>query len=493
MPGLAHQQGAAHADLADTNTLDQGSDDASKRAATGMASDAAIRRMMQGDHKFADGGATTKAAPVPKPGDSGMVTADTKTQVDGKDVTIPKGTVVEVVKEDKTGLTVKVWGTFGGKQATIQAAEFKPEPALTHKEDPGHTQEPDDYSYQPYAGVLWNGTPKAGDVAQGYIGDCYLISAMGAVAAANPQAIMKLFSSTKPKQTSYTISLFLRDGKGGFSKHSVTVDTNLPSKLQGMQKESPVYGQLGKDLNDGQTPMWPALLEKAYAQLIGGYDQIGQGGYPERAMEAFTGVASTSEQVPQGDADVLAKFKEYQKAGKAVVCGTLDSKQATSKSGFEGASDGPYSMMLTNDTGDQVELVENSLSIYDQKNKAPRIHDDGNGGLTGGGVTGTVGYGWGATPNFTYPKDKGPAAAGDLQADYQWRGQLDKSLDVYANHAYMFESVTPDNKLIFKNPWGTDNPNPIAPADFKRLFIGIDANGVPKVPVTPPKKPAKNA
>jgi hypothetical protein len=208
-------------------------------------------------------------------------------------------------------------------------------------------------------------------------------------------------------------------------------------------------------------------------------------------MEAFTGVNSTAEGVPQQDADVLTKFKEFQKAGQAVVCGTLDSVQATAKTGFGGAGDGPYSMLLTNDGGDQVELVKSSLSISDTKGKAPVVTDDGNGNLVG--ATGTVGYGWGATPSFTYDAGKGPAAATDLSASYQWRGQLDKSLDVYANHAYMFESVTADGKLVFKNPWGVDHPNPIAPADFKRLFIGIDSNGVPRVPAEPSPGKQKNA
>ena len=420
----------------------------------------------------ADGGVNAAAAVTP--GQSGMLVKDIKTKLDGTDTTIPKGTFVEVVTVGAPGLTVKVWSSFGGKQAVIPPDAFSTEPALTHKEDPGHTQEPEDYTYQPYANPLWNGSPSAADVAQGAIGDCYLMSAMGAVAAANPQAITKLFSPTTPGASKYTVTLYVRDQNYKLVPKTTTVDAHLPS-----QNGMPIYGQMQKDLNDGKNAMWPALLEKAYAQLIGdtgGYERIGGGGFPGDAMAAFTGKESQDEAVPQDANAIVQKFRELQKAGKATVCATLGQKSASSKKGFTGSGDGPYSMKLTGDSGDGVELVQGSLKISDSKGKAPEATDDGAGNITGNGVHGQTGYGWNATPSITYDAGKGPAAAADLQADYQWRGQLDKAIDVYANHAYMFEQVTPDGKLQFKNPWGVDHPQPMTGDDFKRLFISITDN-----------------
>ena len=413
-------------------------------------------------------------------GESGMVAKDIKTKVGGNDATIPKGTFVEVVSVADTGLTVKVWSSFGGAQAVIPQAVFSTEPALTNKEEPGHTNEPEDYTYQPYGNPLWNGSPSASDVAQGAIGDCYLMSAMGAVAAANPQAIMSLFSPQTPGAAQYTVTLYVRDASYKLVPKTTVIDGHLPSR--GGQ---PMYGQMQHDLNDGKNPMWPALLEKAYAQLIGGaggYQRIGGGGFPGQAMAAFTGKESQDEAVPQDANSVVDKFRELQKAGKAVVCATLGQKSASQRQGFTGAGDGPYSMMLTGDSGDAVELVQGSLSITDSKGKAPAATDDGAGNITGAGVHGQTGYGWNATPKITYDAGKGPAAAADLRADYQWRGQLDKNLDVYANHAYMFQGVTPDGKIQFKNPWGVEHPAPMTGDDFKRLFIAItddDAQSTP--------------
>jgi hypothetical protein len=295
---------------------------------------------------------------------------------------------------------------------------------------------------------------------------------------------MKLFSPQTAGAKTYTVTLYVQDATGKLVPTKTTVDPQLPT-----QNNTPAYGMMQKDLNDKKTPMWPALLEKAYAQLIGGnggYERIGGGGFPADAMAAFTGKEADDQPIAEAAAGVIAQFQALQKAGKAVVCATLDHKDAASKSGFAGTDVGPYSMMLTDDGGAQVELVPGTLKISDSKGKAPVATDDSSGKITGDGVTGSTGYGWGATPNLTYDKDKSPGAATDLKADYEWRGQLDKSIDVYANHAYMFETVTPDGKLQFKNPWGTEHPQPMSGDDFKRLFIGITSDEAQPAPAPKP-------
>src|SRR5262249_24192155 len=105
---------------------------------------------------------------------------------------------------------------------------------------------------------------------------------------------------------------------------------------------------------------------------------------------------------------------------------------------------------------------------------------DGRGHFTGDAVaSSTIGYEDGSV-EITFKPGHAPASAADLAADYSWRGLLDVNLLVYAYHFYIFESITDDGKLIFKNPWGDMHPQPTAPADFRRLFQSISTNAVPK-------------
>ncbi|MSP60112.1 MAG: hypothetical protein EXR72_07175 [Myxococcales bacterium] len=450
-----------------------------KLQADGKASDAAIKRMIGSDEGAVGGDDGPAIAAHASVGDSGMLTAELKTKLDGNDVTVPKGTYVVVKQVKKDGLLCQVFSNFGGKEAVIPSASFKAEPALGHKSDVGHTTEPRDYGYQEYTSILWDGAPKPGDVAQGRLGDCYLIAAMGAVSAASPKAIMSLFSSHKPNQTTYTVNLYIDDGTGKMKQHPVTIDTALPTRVQDMQNQAPTYALMGKSMAKHDVPLWPALLEKAYAQMMGGYDIIGdKGGHADAAMEAMTGVKRGYEAKPSTESGVLAKFKGFQADGKAIVCGTLGSKQARSQGGFKGQGDGPYHADLKTDQGEGAEIIPGSLSISDKENKARRTRDDSTGKLTGGGH-GAVMYNRGNV-DVSYDKGGGPAAEGNLTADYEWRGTLDTKLNVHAWHAYIFESVTADGKLQFKNPWGVEHPLPITPADFLRLFTGINVNNVPK-------------
>ena len=446
--------------------------------ADGRASAAALRRMAQGGQGEAVGGDTDPKTKAPSNGDSGMLTRELEAKLDGKDVKLMQGTYVVVKQVAGKNLVVKCYSAYGGKEATVPIDAFKAEPELAHKSDPGHTAEPHDFVYKEYTSILWDGAPKAGDVAQGRLGDCYLISAMGAVAAANPKAIMNCFSPHTPNQTQYTVTLHLPDGRGGFKKNPVVVDTALPTKIEEVQMNAPTYALKGKNLGNHNVPIWPGLLEKAYAQMVGGYDDAGdKGGYSNVAMEAITGVRSRPETVKSKDEEILADFKSFQKDGKAVVCGTLGSKHAKSQSGFRGSGEGPYSATLMSDQGDPASIVPGSLKVADKGGKAKRAWDSD--GKILGGATGTVAYRQGQV-SLQYKSGEGPAKAEDLEAEYDWRGLLDKTAQVYAWHAYIFESVTPDGKLQFKNPWGSSHPNPLAPADFRRLFTGINTNAVPK-------------
>lgn len=129
------------------------------------------------------------------------------------------------------------------------------------------------------------------DVAQGSLGDCYLIAGMVAVARANPTLIEDLIDDHG--DGTFTVTLYIRDDRYSKPKAVKTViDARLPEKHAG----TPLYAKLG-DKSDGAVEMWPALLEKAVAQQKGSYDlisggNIGKGGFTFKgASELLTGNA----------------------------------------------------------------------------------------------------------------------------------------------------------------------------------------------------------
>lgn len=108
------------------------------------------------------------------------------------------------------------------------------------------------------------------DVAQGSLGDCYLMAGMIAVARANPEAIADLIKDNQ--DGTFDVSLYIRQSY--YSKPTrvtKTVDARLP-----MSGSAALYAKTG-DTGDGKTEMWAALLEKTVAQHKGSYDLISGG------------------------------------------------------------------------------------------------------------------------------------------------------------------------------------------------------------------------
>ena len=260
--------------------------------------------------------------------------------------------------------------------------------------------------------------------------------AMGAVAAGSPDTIKGLFSPQTPDQASYTISLYQLSGvdpkgKKTYKRVSYTVDSFVPvyTKNDGTAGARPHYaGQLNGDMS-GQAagnkpapgtakPLWPILLEKAYAihrgGYQGGYADIGdQGGNSPAAMEALTGVASNPPAVvPSTDDGVIQKFKQYQTDHVAVCCGTLD-HQSPAAATFTASADGQSFNVQLHAQGDVAgetsEIKKNTVRIHDKKGAVADARDDGK-TITGADVDGTkssVNYGDGSI-KVTYKAGKKP-------------------------------------------------------------------------------------
>jgi hypothetical protein len=108
------------------------------------------------------------------------------------------------------------------------------------------------FGYQSYAGdpLFGPNGPTYTDAEQGDLGDCYLISSLGTIAKASPQAIGNMFIDNG--DGTYTVRFFTTSGTPDY----VTVDTMLPTS-----SGNPVYEGLGAG-----NSLWLPLAEKAYAE-----------------------------------------------------------------------------------------------------------------------------------------------------------------------------------------------------------------------------------
>jgi hypothetical protein len=133
------------------------------------------------------------------------------------------------------------------------------------------------YEHRP-SESLWgsHGDADYQDVLQGRIGDCYLIAGMISLAKEDPRIIDGLIEEN-PNGT-YTVNF--ADG----SREVVTPD--LVYDAEG----NPAFARTASG-----DAVWPAVLEKAYAQKFGGFgDDPGiVGGQSSVAIEAFTGRESS--------------------------------------------------------------------------------------------------------------------------------------------------------------------------------------------------------
>lgn len=129
------------------------------------------------------------------------------------------------------------------------------------------------------------------DVTQKYLGDCYLIAAMAAVAHTRPDLIEGAFK--KRSDGTYDVTLYQPKGRG-FEKTTVRIDADLPHND---------WYHLTYASGADERELWPALLEKAVAQKAGSYGAI-EAGVPGDAMSMFTG--KTAEMVDFRAAGVKA-------------------------------------------------------------------------------------------------------------------------------------------------------------------------------------------
>jgi hypothetical protein len=112
------------------------------------------------------------------------------------------------------------------------------------------------------------------DIIQGTLGDCFFISSLACMTKSHLLE-ERCFVAQDIERGKYTFR-FLKDGV----EELVTIDDLLPLS---------VYGKMVSAHSKTKNEFWVALLEKAFAKLCGGYDQIGEGGSPADALAIICG------------------------------------------------------------------------------------------------------------------------------------------------------------------------------------------------------------
>lgn len=208
------------------------------------------------------------------------------------------------------------------------------------------------------------------DVQQGAIGDCYFCAGLSSVAKARPEVLKD--GITDNGDGTYDVRLYDARGRA----RTVTVDDELYRK----KNAGPRYAR-GTD----QKELWPALYEKAYAQMKGSYEAIGNGGQARSAMQTITGKPSDRVHNQSLSADALwGRVKGAVDGQRPIAADTYGSAKKYTKSGLVDGH--AYSVLGTQtDGGDRYVVLRNPWASTEYANGAygTDVDVDGDGKMDG--------------------------------------------------------------------------------------------------------------
>ena len=207
----------------------------------------------------------------------------------------------------------------GGTPSNV---DLVPDPAL-HKDELDSAGKPK-FNTVRFTGPLFIDGPKADDVRQGQIGDCYFPAALAAIARANPEAITNMVKDNG--DGTYTVTFKQKDWATGRSKDvPVKVDGDLYARSYG----GALYGHSSNSSDPKKMELWFPLVEKAYAQWKGSFDTIGNGGVAGQVMAEVMGRPYSYENLSAANADrMFERIKTAAAAGKPMAAGTYGTDQS---------------------------------------------------------------------------------------------------------------------------------------------------------------------
>lgn len=234
----------------------------------------------------------------------------------------------------------KVFGDFSKSMRAITVLDPGPRPNPGGLKDPAVIKADQDRLEQQviaHAELFRNGVSEK-DPEQLYIGDCYLLASMSAVAHAHPEIIEHAFKSLGNGK--YEVTLY----DGHLKPTTVTIDHDLP--------RNDWYGAYYATAHD-KKELWPALLEKAFATRAGSYGKI-EGGMPGDAMRALTGKKSVDTLTRGNHITADAMFEKLDAAMKAHQPTTAATYGESSNAKYTGTNifaDHTYTVLGTSTEG----------------------------------------------------------------------------------------------------------------------------------------------
>lgn len=124
------------------------------------------------------------------------------------------------------------------------------------------------------------------DIHQGQIGDCFLLSPIGDLAATHPDLVRSMIHANADGSETVTLHIAANGhlalpGAASFKTVTETVTNVFPTYA--------VNSGATQDVVGSTKEIWAQVIEKAVAQAGGGYASIAYGGNPAMAMQELTG------------------------------------------------------------------------------------------------------------------------------------------------------------------------------------------------------------
>lgn len=144
-----------------------------------------------------------------------------------------------------------------------------------------------------------SGRPEASDIHQRGLGDCYFLAPLGSLAHQQPGRLQDAIKYD-PTSQNFDVTLY-QHGHGGFlGLQSEAKPVHVQVSQADVRGDIRLSNTLIESHGAKHSPIWPAVMEAAYADLAkpknesvdDGLNRIGHGGYPKSAMYALTGETS---------------------------------------------------------------------------------------------------------------------------------------------------------------------------------------------------------